>query len=325
MTAAEYIKGIFSGDTTLLGRAITLVESRKKSDRNTARKVVQGCIEKSGNSFRLGITGPPGVGKSTFIDALGHHAVVNGKKVAVLAVDPSSARSQGSILGDKTRMMRLFKNQNAFIRPSPSSGASGGIGAATREAIILCEAAGFDFIIVETVGVGQNETAVHSLVDFFLLLQMPGAGDELQGIKRGILELADAILINKADGDNREKALKALSVFRNALILFGDKECGWIVPVEICSAQNEDGIDTVWSIINDYHKRALDCGSFMNRRSDQLRFWFYQTLRHTIEENIFSRTDVRRIIATKEKNVLRGGISPVRAAEEALREFKKLK
>ncbi|MDH5657645.1 MAG: methylmalonyl Co-A mutase-associated GTPase MeaB [Spirochaetia bacterium] len=320
----QIIQGIFSGDVNILSRAITLVESRKKEDRVSAGKIVQACLEKSGRSLRIGITGPPGAGKSTLIDALGMYALGQGKKAAVLSIDPSSSRNHGSILGDKTRMQRLFRNENAYIRPSPSSGMSGGVGPATREAVILCESCGFNFIMIETVGVGQGESAVRSLADFFLLVQIPGAGDELQGIKRGVLELADAVVINKADGDNLQRAQNARSIYKNAIMLTQTKEWGWQVPVEICSAQNEVGIDRVWRILKDYQKASESCGFLSRQRKEQSKYWFYEVINRFIQENFWSNTDVHRILSAKEKTVLSGKASPLQAAEDAISELKKL-
>jgi len=269
LTAEEYLEGIVGGNRTLLSKAITLIESSLPKDQEIARQIIDGCLKKkqksefnqsisksvnqsiysAPSSIRIGITGVPGVGKSTFIEALGTYLTRQGHKLAVLAIDPSSTRSKGSILGDKTRMEALSAEPNAFIRPSPSAGSLGGVARKTRETIILCEAAGFDIIFVETVGVGQSETTVHSMVDFFLLLMLAGAGDELQGIKRGIIEMADVILINKADGDNLNKAKAARVEYANALHLFPPASSGWQPVVDICSAQSLFGIDHVWEII----------------------------------------------------------------------------
>ena len=251
-TAEELITGILEGDKAALSRAITLVESTNPEHLEKANEVIKGCLPHANNSIRIGITGVPGVGKSTFIEAFGTHLTALGKKVAVLAVDPSSSISHGSILGDKTRMEELVKDKKAFIRPSASGGTLGGVARKTREAIILCEACGFDTIIIETVGVGQSETAVHSMVDFFLLLKISGAGDELQGIKRGIMEMTDTIVINKADGDNIVKAKLAKSEFNRALHLFPPKSSGWMPKVTTCSAYEKTGIDGIWDIITEY-------------------------------------------------------------------------
>ncbi|MEY2629725.1 MAG: GTPase ArgK, partial [Bacteroidota bacterium] len=251
-SAAELVNGILAGDISALSRAITLVESTNPSHLAKANDIISACLPHANQSVRIGITGVPGVGKSTFIEAFGKYLTGLGKKVAVLAVDPSSSISHGSILGDKTRMEELVKDPNAFIRPSASGETLGGVARKTRETIILCEAAGFDTIIIETVGVGQSETAVHSMVDFFLLLKIAGAGDELQGIKRGIMEMADAIVINKADGDNIAKAKLAKTEFNRALHLFPAKRSGWVPKVTTCSAYEKTGIDEVWQLISSY-------------------------------------------------------------------------
>jgi len=244
----EFLEGILSGDIALLSQAVTLVESSLPEHQIIAQEVIEKCLPYSGKSIRLGITGVPGAGKSTFIEALGMHLVRSGRKLAVLAIDPSSERSKGSILGDKTRMEELSVAKNAFIRPSPSAGSLGGVARKTRESIILCEAAGFDTIFVETVGVGQSETSVHSMVDFFLLLQLAGAGDELQGIKRGIMEMADGIAINKCDGSNVDKAKVAKSQYQNALHLFPPHDSGWSPEAITCSSIELNAIDEVWDM-----------------------------------------------------------------------------
>lgn len=242
----DLVSGITNGNITALSRAITLIESTNPTHTKKANEIITACLPHSNNAIRIGITGVPGVGKSTFIEAFGIHLTGLGKKVAILAVDPSSSLSRGSILGDKTRMEDLVKDKNAFIRPSPSGDSLGGVARKTRESIILCEAAGFDTIIIETVGVGQSETVVHSMVDFFLLLKLAGAGDELQGIKRGIIEMADAIVINKADGDNLKAAKFAKVEFNRALHLYPEKESGWSPKVSLCSALKQEGISEVW-------------------------------------------------------------------------------
>ena len=251
-TASELIEGILSKNITALSRSITLIESTNTQHLSKANEIIQGCLPHANKSIRIGITGVPGVGKSTFIEAFGKYLTSLGKKVAVLAVDPSSTISHGSILGDKTRMEELVKDENAFIRPSASGETLGGVARKTRETIILCEACGFDIILIETVGVGQSETAVHSMVDFFLLLKIAGAGDELQGIKRGIMEMADAIVINKADGDNVKKATLAKVEFNRALHLFPAKKSGWIPTTATCSAITNEGIENVWQTVLNY-------------------------------------------------------------------------
>ncbi len=271
LSVDEYFKGIMDGNRTILSQAITLVESSLPDHHNIARQLVEKCLPFTGKSIRLGITGVPGAGKSTFIEAFGKFLTKENHKVAVLAIDPSSQRSKGSILGDKTRMEELSADHNAFIRPSPSAGSLGGVARKTRETTVLCEAAGFDIIIIETVGVGQSETAVHSMVDFFLLLMLAGAGDELQGIKRGIMEMADAIVINKADGDNRQQANLARQEYQSALHLFPLPPSGWSPVVDVCSALQKQNIDKVWNIITDYLKLVRANGYFSRKRMEQAR------------------------------------------------------
>ncbi len=284
LTATDIYNGILVGDRTLLSRGITLIESSLESDKLAAQELVQLCLPHSGKSIRIGITGVPGVGKSTFIETFGLNLISEGKKVAVLAIDPSSTRTKGSILGDKTRMETLSINQNAFIRPSASKGTLGGVARATREALILCEAAGYDIVMIETVGVGQSETAVSQLVDFFLLLMLAGGGDELQGIKRGIMEMADLIVINKADGDNITKAKLAATEYRNALHLFPALPNGWVPNVLTASSIGNVGINLVWDKINEFVIHTKSNGFFDdNRRKQSLVI-----LTDTIEENLKS-------------------------------------
>jgi LAO/AO transport system kinase len=311
-----YYKGILQGDRLYLSRGITLIESSKKEHQSLARELVEKCLPHSGNSIRIGITGVPGAGKSTFINAFGSYLTSIGKKVAVLAVDPSSNRSKGSILGDKTRMNELSVDPNAFIRPSPSSGSLGGVARATRETAILCEAAGYDSIIIETVGVGQSETAVHSMVDFFLLLMIAGAGDELQGIKRGIMEMADAIAINKADGDNITKAKAARSEYAHAIHLFPPPDWGWTPKVETCSALKTEGIDKIWKIIESHHNLALQKGFFLKNREGQAEFWMNETILENLKDSFFHNEDVKRLLPIFQEKVKRGEISSYKAASE---------
>ncbi len=267
LSVNEYVTGIRQGDISVLGQAVTLVESSLPAHQELAQQIIAACLPYSGNSIRLGITGVPGAGKSTFIEALGMKILRDGRKLAVLAIDPSSERSKGSILGDKTRMVELSAAKNAFIRPSPSAGSLGGVARKTRESIVLCEAAGFDTIFVETVGVGQSETTVHSMVDFFLLLQLAGAGDELQCIKRGIMEMADGIAINKCDGSNVEKAKVACSQLQNALYLFPEPESGWSPEVVTCSSVSGDGISEVWNMVERYIAFVKNNGYFDHKRN----------------------------------------------------------
>jgi LAO/AO transport system kinase len=316
----DYIRSIVSGDRTLLSKAITLVESSLPGHRELARQIVNACVPHSGNSIRVGITGVPGVGKSTFIEALGKHLTAQGHRIAVLAIDPSSRRTKGSILGDKTRMEDLANDPNAFIRPSSSAGTLGGVARNTRESVILCEAAGFDIIFVETVGVGQSETAVHSMVDFFLLLMLAGAGDELQGIKRGIMEMADAILINKADGDNIRKAGLAAREYSNALHLFPPSPSGWIPKVMTVSSVNGYGIGEVWQMVMEYREQAIHSGYFGRRRKEQALQAFTDTIEEGIRQRFYHNPAVSGKIGSIEKEILSGNISPYEAARMLLDE-----
>ena len=271
----DLAKEILKGNITALGQAITLVESTLPEDEKIAQKLLGACLLKSGNSIRIGITGVPGVGKSTFIEAFGKLLTSQGKKVAVLAIDPTSERTKGSILGDKSRMHQLSSDKNAFIRPSPNSGTLGGVANKTRESIILCEAAGFDIILIETVGVGQSETTVNNLVDFFLLLMLAGAGDELQGIKRGIMELAHALVITKADGDNCQKAKNAGLEYKSALHLFPAMENGWTPQVSTCSALENTGVEQILETITKFDAQMLSSGWKIKNRKDQNNYWLH--------------------------------------------------
>lgn len=313
-TAQELVDGILAGDKTALSRAITLVESTNPSHLEKANDVITQCLPHADKSVRVGITGVPGVGKSTFIEAFGKHLTSLGRKVAVLAVDPSSSLSHGSILGDKTRMEELVKDENAYIRPSASGDTLGGVARKTREAIILCEACGFDTIIIETVGVGQSETAVHSMVDFFLLLKISGAGDELQGIKRGIMEMADLIVINKADGDNIKRARLAKTEFNRALHLFPAKSSGWQPTVTTCSAITHDGVPEVWTTINEYLDLTKDNGFFDLRRSEQNSYWLTETINEQLKNNFYSREDIAALLEQNKKAVQNNELSPFAAA-----------
>ena len=269
----DLAKEILKGNITALGQAITLVESTLPEDEKIAQKLLATCLLKSGNSIRIGITGVPGVGKSTFIETFGKLLTSQGKKVAVLAIDPTSERTKGSILGDKSRMHQLSSETNAFIRPSPNSGTLGGVANKTRESIILCEAAGFDIILIETVGVGQSETTVNNLVDFFLLLMLAGAGDELQGIKRGIMELAHALIITKADGDNCQKTKNAALEYKSALHLFPAMENGWTPQVSTCSALENTGVEQILETITKFDAQMLSSGWKIKNRKDQNNYW----------------------------------------------------
>lgn len=320
-TADEYAEGIFRGDITLLSQAVTLIESAKPEHQQIAQKIIEKCLPYAGNSVRIGITGVPGAGKSTSIDTFGMHLLSQGKKLAVLAIDPSSERSKGSILGDKTRMEQLCMQKNTFIRPSPSAGSLGGVARKTRETIILCEAAGFDTIFVETVGVGQSETAVHSMVDFFMLLQVPGTGDELQGIKRGIMELADGIVINKADGNNIEKAQLAQAQYRNALHLFPTPPSGWLPKVLTYSGYYNIGIPDIWEMVAEYTAFVKQNGYFEQRRREQSKYWMYETINEQLKNHFFKNPAIESELKMLEQKVLHGEISSFIAAKVVLDDY----
>lgn len=317
-SAADLISGILKHDKVALSRAITLVESTNIEHQSKANEVINGCLPYANQSVRIGITGVPGVGKSTFIEAFGTHLTSIGKKVAVLAVDPSSTISHGSILGDKTRMEELVKDENAFIRPSASGESLGGVARKTREAIILCEACGFDTIIIETVGVGQSETAVHSMVDFFLLLKISGAGDELQGIKRGIMEMADAVVINKADGDNVAKAKLTKTEFNRALHLFPAKNSGWTPTVTTCSSYTKEGIPQVWETISDYLNLTLSNHYFEEKRQEQNQYWMLETINDQLKSNFYNHPQINLLLEEQKKAVQNNEISPFSAAMKLL-------
>ena len=314
----DYVKGILEGNITILSQAVTLVESSKKDHQKLAQEIILKCLPYSGKSIRIGITGVPGVGKSTFIETMGKYITGRGGRLAVLAIDPSSERSKGSILGDKTRMEELSADQNAYIRPSPSAGSLGGVARKTRETIILCEAAGFDTIFIETVGVGQSETVVHSMVDFFLLLMLAGAGDELQGIKRGIMEMADAITINKADGSNVEKASQARVQYLNALHLFPPTESGWKPKVLTCSAIEKKGIDKIWDTITEYLDFVKTNGYFQHKRNEQSKYWMYETINDQLKGNFYHNKEIKRMTEEFEQKVLKEEISSFVAARDLL-------
>ncbi|AWA29994.1 methylmalonyl Co-A mutase-associated GTPase MeaB [Flavobacterium magnum] len=320
-SAEALISGIIRGDKTALSRAITLIESTNPDHFEKATTVINGCLPHANRSVRIGITGVPGVGKSTFIEAFGSQLTAIGRKVAVLAVDPSSTLSHGSILGDKTRMEELVKDERAYIRPSASGEALGGVARKTREAIILCEAAGFDIIVIETVGVGQSETAVHSMTDFFLLLKISGAGDELQGIKRGIMEMADAIVINKADGDNIKRAQLAKTEFNRALHLFPAKDSGWQPTVSTCSAVEKTGIGAVWETISEYLRLTKSNGFFEKRRAAQNQYWMMETIERQLKERFFNNSDISASLDDMKRAVQQGEISPFAAARLLLEQY----
>ena len=317
-TASELVEGIVRGDVTTLSRAVTLVESLAPDHYALAQEVIEKCLPHSGNSRRIGITGVPGAGKSTSIDVFGLHLLRQGGKLAVLAIDPSSERTKGSILGDKTRMEKLSQHPNAFIRPSPSAGSLGGVARKTRETIVLCEAAGYNNIFVETVGVGQSETAVHSMVDFFLLIQIAGAGDELQGIKRGIMEMADGIVINKADGDNIGPAQLAQAQYRSALHLFPPTASGWTPEVLTYSGYYEIGIPEVWDMVDRYFAYVDANGYFNARRHEQARYWMYETIDEQLRKHFYDNPEIQRQLAQCEADVFANRRSSFAAAAKVL-------
>lgn len=319
LSVGDYVEGIVKGDITVLSRAVTLVESVKPEHQVLAQEVLEKCLPYTGDSVRVGISGVPGAGKSTSIDVFGLHVLQEyGGKLAVLAIDPSSERSKGSILGDKTRMEKLSVHPDSFIRPSPTAGSLGGVARKTRETILLCEAAGFDKIFVETVGVGQSETAVHSMVDFFLLIQLAGTGDELQGIKRGIMEMADGIVINKADGNNIEKAKLAATHFRNALHLFPAPESGWTPQVLTYSGFYGIGIKEIWDMIYKYIAFVKANGYFLRRRNEQSKYWMYETIDEHLRDSFYQDEVISRMLAEAEAEVLSGKVTSFSAARRLL-------
>ncbi|MCD7936980.1 MAG: methylmalonyl Co-A mutase-associated GTPase MeaB [Tannerellaceae bacterium] len=317
-TPTEYVDGILDGNITILSQAVTLIESAKPEHQQVAQEIIERCLPYAGNSVRIGITGVPGAGKSTSIDAFGMHLLEQGRKLAVLAIDPSSERSKGSILGDKTRMEDLAREKNAFIRPSPSAGSLGGVARKTRETIVLCEAAGFNTIFVETVGVGQSETAVHSMVDFFLLIQLAGTGDELQGIKRGIMEMADGIIINKADGDNIDKANLAAAQFRNALHLFPPTNSGWIPKVLTYSGYYKLRIAEIWEMVDEYITFTRENGFFDWKRREQSKYWMYESINESLRDKFYHDPLIENRLKLVEQKVLENRLSSFMAAKEMI-------
>ena len=314
----EFVTGVLNGNITFLSKAITLVESTNIKHQQKANEILNCCLPHSNKSIRIGITGVPGVGKSTFIETFGKYLTAQGKKVAVLAVDPSSSVNKGSILGDKTRMEALVTDENAFIRPSPSGTSLGGVAQKTRESIILCEAAGFDTIIIETVGVGQSETVVHSMVDFFLLLKLAGAGDELQGIKRGIIEMADAIVINKADGDNKQNAKIAKVAFNRALHLYPLKESKWQPKVLTASALHNSGIEEINNMILTYIAITKENAYFNKKRNEQNKFWLLSTIEQQLKTNFYQNPKIKSALQEEIDNLENGKTTPFNAAKRLL-------
>ncbi|WP_298486793.1 methylmalonyl Co-A mutase-associated GTPase MeaB [uncultured Maribacter sp.] len=323
LTAAAYIEGVLAGDRVILSRAITIIESNLESDKAIAKEIIQAILPKSGNSIRIGVTGVPGVGKSTFIETFGKHLVAEGNKVAILSIDPSSQRSRGSILGDKTRMEELANLKEAYIRPSASGDTLGGVANKTGETMLLCEAAGYNVILIETVGVGQSETAVHGMTDFFLLLMLAGAGDELQGIKKGIMEMADMVVINKADGDNVALSKIAKRQYQNALHIFPMPNSGWSPIVSTASSIQNIGIDTVWDKILEFKKLVNDNGYFINNRKEQQIQWMYNTINEELKQLFYGSDVVTKQIKQLEKDILDSKVSPVNAAHSIIEEYKK--
>ncbi len=319
LSPEQYTEGIVSGNRMILGKAITLVESRLPADAELAHAVMEKVLPYSGNSVRIGITGVPGVGKSTFIESLGGYLTKQGKKLAVLAVDPSSQRTKGSIMGDKTRMEELARDPNAFIRPSPSGDTLGGVTRKTRETILLCEAAGFEVVFVETVGVGQSETAVSQMTDFFLLLMLAGAGDELQGIKKGIMEMAHGIAITKADGDNITKSMSAQAEYQGALHLFPPAENGWFPEVLTCSALTGQGIDALWQMICRYAETTKASGWWQKNRSEQNLHWMHERIRQSLLEHFYNSGVIKSKVQGLEQRVKKGEVAAPVAAEELLK------
>lgn len=322
---AQYLKGILAGDRMILSRAITLVESALPSDRKLADAVISACLPHTGNSLRVGITGIPGVGKSTFINAFGSFLAAQGLNLAVLAVDPSSTLTRGSILGDKTRMQELSMDPRAYIRPSPTGGSLGGVARKTRESLLLCEAAGYEVIIIETVGVGQSEIAVRDMVDAFLLLLLPHAGDELQGIKKGIMEMADLVVINKADGEFLPKARKAKAAFSQALRLFPHTESGWRVPVLTSSALEGQGMEEIWGQLGDF-RTQLQAGPWWDaQRQRQALQWMEDTIQELLNQSFYQHDEMQRPLAEFREAVAKGNRAPIQAAEELMRRWGSLR
>jgi len=322
LEASEYIDGVLKGDRVLLSRAITIAESNLPSDKLLAKDIIQAILPHAGKSIRIGITGVPGVGKSTFIEAFGKVLIELGHTVAILSIDPSSQRSKGSILGDKTRMEDLSNNPKAYIRPSASGETLGGVANKTGETMLLCEAAGYDVILIETVGVGQSETAVHGMTDFFLLLMLSGAGDELQGIKKGIMEMADMLVINKADGDNVKKSQMAKIQYQNALHIFPEAESGWTPIVTTASALKNIGIEEVWEKVLEFKNLVLENGYFQSNRKEQQIQWMYNNIHEELKQLFYGSEHITDHLKILEKKIIEAKLSPVKAAENIIKEFR---
>lgn len=322
-TVDEYMAGLEKGDTTILSQAITLVESHKPEHRAIAQQIIQRCQSLSNikSTMRIGITGVPGAGKSTFIEAFGSYLTSKGHKLAVLAIDPSSEKSKGSILGDKTRMETLCNDPNAFIRPSPSAGSLGGVARKTRETILLCEAAGYDVVFIETVGVGQSETAVHSMSDFFLLLMLSGAGDDLQGIKRGIMEMSDLIAITKADGTNIDKANMAKALYANALHLFPPTESTWVPTALTSSAVTKEGLPEILAKIEEYFNLVKENGYYHKKRREQARYWMYESINESLKNMFYENETIEKLLPDYEEAVLKGDLESFSAASELIEKY----
>ncbi len=321
LSVSEYIQGVLNGDKVILSRAITLVESSLESDQILAEQVMEGVLPYAGKSLRIGVTGVPGVGKSTFVESFGKLVVEKGFRLAVLAVDPSSQKTGGSILGDKTRMDSLSTDSRAFIRPSPSGSTLGGVSARTREAMLLCEAAGYEIIFIETVGVGQSETVVKGMVDFFLLLMLAGAGDELQGIKKGIVEICDALIIHKADGDNVENAKRAKREYANALHLFPTREDGWIPEVKLCSSIDKIGLDDIWDMIQKFENHQKTKGYFFSNREEQRKNWLKEHVSFLLEQKFYKDEKIKAALSEIHQGILSGTLSPIAKARDLVKIF----
>jgi len=318
LTVDDYVEGVLSGDRVMLARTITLIESSAKKHRDLAEEVLKRLMPHTGNSIRVGITGVPGAGKSTLIEAFGSMLCEDGHKVAVLAIDPSSSVTGGSILGDKTRMEKLARNPKAFVRPSPSGGTLGGVTRKTRETMLVCEAAGYDVILIETVGTGQNEVAVRSMVDFFLVIALTGAGDELQGMKKGVMELADAIFINKADGENKKRAMQARAEYNRVLYFLQSPTEGWKPKAYTCSALTGENIREIWEVIKEFEEVTKESGVFEKRRSEQMIEWFDWMIEDELKRRFFENESVKELLPKLRSDILHANISPTQAVKKIM-------